>query len=204
MPLFFCDVCDIPGITLDIGLRAFKACLDAGERGILRGVFDWAESAGVPSHAAELTRFESLESAMKGTYEASQEHGVGTVGTVDTPAIIDVGYVDNASKEAHAVQLLVHVSNGRAIVGIANTGDGALAISEGKATVVALGSTTEREARALLAMAVRVRLCACTAPRTPPLQVCSSIRPSTGRTALPTLSRVVFSLTTSSAAISCS
>ena len=151
LPLFFCDVCDIPGITVDIGMRAFKACLDAGEMGILRGVFDWAESAGVPSDGADFTHAESLDSAMNGAYEANHEY------RVSTPAIVDVGYIDNASKNAHAVQLLVHVSNGRAIVGIANTGDGALAPSEGKATVVALGSTTEREARALLAMAVRVR-----------------------------------------------
>jgi len=146
LPLFFCDVCDIPGIQKSIGMRAFKACLDAGEMGSLRGVFDWAESAEVPSDDSE-----SLDSAMSGAYEANHEY------RVSTPAIVHVGYIDNASNSAHAVQLLVHVSNGRAIVGIANTGDGALAPSEGKATVVALGSTSENTARALLAMAVRVR-----------------------------------------------
>jgi hypothetical protein len=47
LPLFFCDVCDIPGMSEDAGVRAFRACLDAAEMGSLRCVFESAEVLSV-------------------------------------------------------------------------------------------------------------------------------------------------------------
>ena len=151
LPLFFYDVCSIRGAGRLAGVRAFRACIEAGGLGGLRGVFDWAESveAGEVAEAAP-SESPNLASAMQALYEAPSVR-------VATPAIVHVGYVDDASKEAHAVQLLVHVANERAIVGVVNTGDGALDQSEGRATVVALGSTTEPTAYALLGVAARAR-----------------------------------------------
>jgi hypothetical protein len=157
LPLFFGDVCHVPGWDADEAMRVFALLIRAGELRNLRGVFEWADDVPLV-HAAPT----ALESDI--TPELVRVYAERVV-AYDTPAIVHVGYFDPSSKRGHAVKLLVRVHGGRGVVCLTNTGEGALddyappdaMENRGHATVVRLGLAGHDTARRLLCVAVAVR-----------------------------------------------